>query len=65
MTKLNILERNLRLLDLFFVPSSLLRIKKDIEKDLNKKTSNWWYIPLITLESGRIAFYSYYLSKYI
>lgn len=64
MNKFNRLERDLRLFDLFFVPSSFIRTKLEIEKEIKRKISNLWYIPTITLEIGRLYFYYKILENY-
>jgi hypothetical protein len=59
--KFNRLERDLELLDLIFVPSSLIRLKQKIEKENYRKISNLWYTPIIPVEIARILIEAYFI----
>ena len=58
------IERDLRLFDLFFVPSSLVRKKFEYKKKKGTKISNLGYIPIIIGEVGRIYLYYELLKNY-
>ena len=59
------IERDLMLVDLFFIPSSFIRLKSQIEHDEKKKISDIWYLPLTLMEIGRIDIYYQILKNYI
>ena len=58
-------ERDFALFDLFFVPSSLVRLKLDLEKDFKEKINDWWYVPILSMEIGRLYLYYKLLENYL
>jgi hypothetical protein len=60
------IERDLTLFDFFFVPSSFVRTKLKIEEEIKKKIDNWWYVPILLAEGGRLyGYYKLFLEEYL
>lgn len=53
-------ERDFALLDLFFIPSSLVRLKLE-----GKKEKYWHYIPILFIEGLRLYGYYRRLENYL
>jgi len=53
-------ERDFALFDLFFVPSSLIRLKLE-----GKKEKYWHYIPILFAEGVRLYWYYKGLENYL
>jgi len=58
-------ERDLALFDFLFVPSSLIRLKLSLEKDLKRKINDWWYVPILLVESARLGYYILKIEDYL
>jgi len=58
-------ERDLYLFDFLFVPSSLIRLKLNLEKDLKRKINDWWYVPALLFEGLRLYGYYKLLENYL